>query len=160
LKPIAYFLFLTALAGSAGATSILTLTLAESTLDGNPGDTLTFIATGLNTAAVTENLNSDSFSVDPPLTLDDSDFLNNWPLSLTAGESFGPSALFSVTIPLGTAQGLYNGTFNILGGPGPNDLNILGSASFTADVAAVPEPGTFALMAIGFAAAVLGRRRA
>jgi hypothetical protein len=149
---------LVALAGGASGSSILTLTFQSSTLAGDPGATLSFIATAVNTAAVTENLNSDSFNVAPPLTLNDSSFLNNWPLALTAGESFGPSILFTVTVPFGTDPGAYDGTFNILGGPGVGDQNLLGSASFTVDV--VPEPGTFALIGFGLTVAVLGRRRA
>jgi hypothetical protein len=157
LKPIAYLLFLAALAGAACASPILTLTLSQSTLTANAGGAVTFMATGLNTAAVTENLNGDSFSVPSPLTLDDSDYFNDWPLSLNASQSFGPADLFTVNVPLGTGGGSYAGTFDITGGPGVSDLNVLGSAAFT--VVVTPEPGTVALMSIGFALAVLRRRR-
>ena len=156
MKPIAYLLFLAALAGAACASPILTLTLSQSTLTANAGDTVTFMATALNTAAVTENLNGDSFSITAPPTLDDSDYFNEWPFALSAGQSFGPTDLFAVTVPLGTGAGSYAGTFNITGGPSVSDQNVLGSTAFT--VVVTPEPGTVALVSIGFALAVLRRR--
>jgi hypothetical protein len=118
-----------------------------------PGGTATFVATFADTTAGTENLNSDSFSVAAPLTLNDADFFNTWPRALNFGDSFGPSALFTVTAPLGTAAGAYVGTFNILGGPGVNDSTILGTAQFTVNV--TPEPGTLVLVSIGLGLAFL-----
>jgi PEP-CTERM motif-containing protein len=158
LKPIANLLLFAALAGCACGSPILTLTLVQSTVSAAAGGSATFTATGLNTAAVTENLNGDSFTPAPPTTLNDSDFVNNWPLFLNAGASFGPADLFVIDVPTGTAQGSYSGVYDILGGPLVSDLNVLGTVNFTVNV--IPEPGTFALLGIGFALAALRRRRA
>ena len=154
MKPICCLLFLAAFAGSVTAG---TLTFQNSTLATAPGGTVTFVATYTNTSGATENLNSASLSLATPLTFDDSDFFNTWPLSLDTGLSFGPSDLFTATVPLGTAGGPYVGTFNLLGGPGANDLNVLGSAQFTVNV--VPEPGTWALAALGLGVAMLRLRK-
>jgi hypothetical protein len=158
LKPIANLLLLAALAGCACGSPILTLTLVQSTISAAAGGSATFMATGLNTAAVTENLNGDSFTPAPPLTFDASDFLNNWPFTLDPGQSFGPADLFVVNVPIGTAQGVYSGAFDILGGPGISDTNLLGTVNFSVNV--IPEPGTCALLGIGIALAALRRRRA
>ena len=131
----------------------LTLTLDNATQSGAPGDLLLFTATaiapGTNTGTIF--LNSDSFNLDSPLTLDDSDFFNNFPLFLDPGTSFN-GLLFTVSIPDGTATGPYLGSFSILGGPDGDTLNTLDTANFEVDVAsssAVPEPGTFLLLVTG-----------
>jgi hypothetical protein len=124
--------------------SPITITMQNSVLSGSPGSTLTFVATASNTTGTTQFLNGDSFSIAAPLTLSDALFLNNWPLSLNASASFGPQGLFTVFIPLSAPVGPYLGTFNLLGGPGVNDSNVLGTVNFEADVA-TPEPATFVL---------------
>ena len=79
----------------------LTLTLDNPTQSGAPGDlllsfTATAIAPGTNTGTVF--FNSDSFNLDSPLTLDDSAFVNNFPLFIDPGTSFN-GLLFTVSIP-------------------------------------------------------------
>lgn len=140
------------------------LTLSAPTLSGAPGDTVTFDATVTAplTNAVAMFLNSDSFNLDTPLTLDDSDFFN-LPLSLNPGDSY-TGALFTVSIPNGASLGAYLGSFAILGGADGGVQDLLASASFTVDAAtatsAVPEPGSFVLMAMGLGAmAVIGKKR-
>ena len=124
-------------------------TIAES--GGNlVSGTVTFAATVSapfsNSGAVF--LNADSFNVTAPITLDDSDFLNNFPLSLSPGTSFSGD-LFVLTIPPGTLAGAYLGTFTLLGGADPNALNTLGTVSFS--VAPTPEPSSILLLLTGTA---------
>jgi hypothetical protein len=58
--------------------------------------------------------------------------------------------LFAVDVPLGTAAADYTGAFNILGGPGQSDQNLLATVNFTVTVDAAastaPEPGTIGLL--------------
>jgi hypothetical protein len=161
MKQALRFTFLAAMATVAASASVIQLTLANDTLSATAGSTVTFFATATNTAGVTEDLNSDSFT-SSSLTLDDSPFLNNWPLSLPAGGSFGaPDPLFIVTIPIGTAAKSYTGMFEILGGPGAADMSVLADVNYTVNVtSAVPEPSTVFLAGgtLGLAA-LLSRRR-
>lgn len=141
--------------------SSITLTLQNSVLNGSPGSTLTLVATALNNTTVTQNLNSDSFSLTAPLTLNDSLYFNNWPLALNGSQTFGPQGLFTVFIPLTTTSGMYGGVFNIVGGPGVNDQLVLGTAVFQVNVSsgtATPEPATAFLLLIGGALIPLARR--
>jgi hypothetical protein len=124
-----------------------------------PPGTLTFVATVsaplTNTGDV--YLNSDSTTVDYPLTLDDTPFFNNFPLSLAPGGSF-TGVLFDITVPdyadIGTT---YNGYFEIDGGPDSSTLDYLASTTFT--VTATPEPGTVILLLAGFAVLAVAFRR-
>ncbi|HZS52911.1 MAG TPA: hypothetical protein VFA65_00805, partial [Bryobacteraceae bacterium] len=81
------------------------------------GGSLTYDATvsapASNSAAVF--LNGDSFNVTSPVTLDDSDFFSNFPLSLTPGHSF-TGGLFVLTVPPHLPVGTFLGTFTLLGG--------------------------------------------
>jgi hypothetical protein len=165
MKPLVTLLLgVFTLAAGASAGTILNLGFTNSPVSGVPGGVATFIAQATNTAAVTEFLNGDSFTLTgTPFTstnFDTSAFLNQWPLSLTAGQSFGPATIFQLTIPTGTAPGSYSGSFNILGGPGASDQNLIGSASFQVDVsAAAPEPGTSIGLLSGIAAILVRRLR-
>ena len=142
----------------------LTLTLDNPTQSGAPGDlllsfTATVITPGTNTGTIF--LNSDSFNLDSPLTLDDSAFVNNFPLFIDPGTSFN-GLLFTVSIPDGTPAGPYLGSFSILGGPDGDTLNTLDTANFEVDVAspsAVPEPGTFLLLVTGLSGVTTVVRR-
>ena len=151
----------TLLTSAIALASPLTLTLQNSLFNGSGGDTLTFIATATNTTALTQNLNSDSFTLPSPLTLDDSSYFNLWPLALNSSQTFGPQSLFTVFIPLSTPLGLYNGSFDMLGGPGANDQTVLAAAAFQVNVVsgtATPEPASGLLVLIGGALIPLGRR--
>jgi hypothetical protein len=104
---------------------------------------LAFDATVTNNSSQTEYLNADSFNVDSPLTLDDSPFYNNYPLFLGAGDSF-TGVLFNVDVPATTPEGLYAGSFEIIGGTSPlDDTDVIGSATFNVNV---PEPASLILL--------------
>lgn len=152
----ARILTVTFLASVVAMASPITLTLQNGLLSGAAGATLTFVGTTTNTTGVTQNLNSDSFTLQSPLVLNDTLYFANWPLSLSGSQTFGPQGLFTVFIPSATPLGLYNGTFNILGGPGDSDQLLLGTAAFQVNVgsATVPEPAT-GLLLLGSAALVL-----
>ena len=131
----------------------VSLTLTSSMEYGAPGSTETFDATvsapGTNSADVF--LNSDSFTVSFPLTLDDTDYFFNFPLSLSPGQSFS-DALFTVSIPASAFSGYYTGFFDILGGATNSSSDLLASAPFTVFV--TPEPSSFLLFGAGIASLV------
>ena len=150
------------LAGTAAKADPLSLSLTSPYQNAVAGDTVTFDAT-VTDIDPTEvvYLNADSITLDSPLTLDDSPFFNNFPLSLNPGDSF-TGELFTVSVPLGTSAGLYSGSFEILGGDPSDFQDVVGSANFNVDVNAnaVPEPSSLVMLIIGLAgfAGVLRRR--
>ena len=125
----------------------LTLSLSNPVQSATAGSTLTFDATvsASSTNGAPIFLNSDSFTIESPLTLDDTDFFN-FPLSLNPGDSY-TGALFTVTLPSGLAPGDYTGSFEILGGADGSAFNTLATSGF--QVNATPEPGTMFLLATG-----------
>ncbi len=136
---------------SAFADSV-TITLANPVQWTYAPNTVSFTATvsapGTNAADI--YLNSDSFNVDAPLTVDDSGFFS-FPLSLSPGASY-TGVLFTVDVPGSTLPGSYYGYFQILGGSDANAQNPISNvADFEVDVRAVPvpEPGTMLLLGSG-----------
>jgi hypothetical protein len=108
-----------------------------------------FEATILNPSATdTIYLNGDSATTASTLlTVDDSPFYLNAPLSLAPGESSGPLELFDVDLSSTTPAGTYSSnTFSILGGPDGGtlmDFADLADATFSITVSpasSVPEP--------------------
>ena len=112
------------------------------------GGSVTFDATvsapSSNGAAVF--LNGDSFNVTSPVTLDDSDFFANFPLSLAPGTSF-TGDLFVLTLPPGSSPGSYLGTFTLLGGADGNASDTLGTVDFSLNT--TPEPSSIVLLLTG-----------
>lgn len=134
---------------TAARADTITLTLAnpvQSTLSG--GGTFSFVATvsAPATNAALENLNGALFSVPSPATLDDSGYLDNFPLSLDPGQDY-TGELFSVTLPAVLSDGLYSGTFSITGGPDYTDNDVLATVNYAINV--TPEPASWLLLATG-----------
>jgi hypothetical protein len=117
---------------------------------GTSGGLLTFAATvsapSTNGAAVF--LNGDSFNSPSPITLDDSDFLLGFPLSLAPGASF-TGDLFVLTVPANIPLGIYVGDFTLQGGANGGSSDNLGTVAFT--VNEVPEPSSIVLLLTGVA---------
>jgi hypothetical protein len=93
-------------------------------------------------------LNGDSFNITAPITLDDSDFFANFPLSLAPGTSF-TGDLFVLTVPPGAPFGTFLGTFTLLGGADGNASNTLGTVNFS--LVTTPEPSSIVLLLTGMA---------
>ena len=132
------------------ATGYLPVTGGSATFDA------TVSAPASNGAAVF--LNGDSFNVTAPITLDDSDFFANFPLSLAPGASF-TGDLFVLTMPPGTPLEAYLGTFTLLGGADGNASNTLGTVNFSL-TATTPEPSNIVLLLTGMAGFAMILRRA
>lgn len=147
------------LANAAPAKAQLSFTLLNDYLAGNAGDTLSYQATLTNHGTEEVFLNGDFFNLlGDDLTVDDSPFFTNFPLSLGAGESF-TDEMFTVTIGPTTPQGVYTGTFSVLGGPTDTDFDPLATTTFHLAVGA-PEPATGLLLLVGTAAlAGIARRK-
>jgi hypothetical protein len=129
------------------------MTAAANSTDLLPG-TYTYMATvsapASNGAAVF--LNGDSLNITAPVTLDDSDFFSDFPLSLAPGTSF-TGDLFVLTIPPGTARDAYLGTFTLLGGADGSASDDLGTVTFS--IASTPEPSSVLLLLTGIAGLAL-----
>ena len=157
------------MASTAAKADPVTITLADAFLTETAGGTAIFDATLSNTTPDWVYLNGADASLDAPLTPADLDYVDyfyvNFPLYLTEastpGGTAGEAALFAVTVPFGTPNGIYAGEFDILGGPTGADLNLIGSADFDIQViGTAPEPASFLLLGTGLAllAAVGGKK--
>ncbi len=126
-------------ASAAGAQS-LDVTLSNSTVAVTQGTTVVdFYATITDPSlTATVYLNGDSSTTSTSfLTVDDTPFFNNTPLSLGPGQSSGLLELFAVDLPAATPQGLYSGNvFSILGGADGNAANDVADVRFSVDVTA------------------------
>jgi len=113
----------------------ITLNLSNSVQTASAGSTLSFDATvnASNANLGTVFLNGDSLTLDSPLSLDDTGFLTNFPLSLDAGDFFS-GLLFTISLPPETAAGLYTGSFVILGGADASAQDILATVNFNVNV--------------------------
>jgi hypothetical protein len=122
------------------------LTPSQMTLGGQAA-TLSFYATvsAPNSNTGTEYLNSASFVVGTPTTLDDSNFAN-FPYTLDPGQSY-TDLLFTIFVPANIPFGDYSGSFTILGGSDNSSTDALAKASY--DIGVTPEPSSFVLLATG-----------
>jgi hypothetical protein len=139
------------LSSAAAYADTLTFTLTKSaqetlTTGGSVTYDATVFAPSTNLAPIF--LNGDSFNITAPVTLNDNDFFNNFPLSLAPGASF-TGDLFVLTAPPGIPYGIYLGTFTLEGGANGNATNTLGTVNFS--LAAVPEPSSIVLSLTGTA---------
>jgi hypothetical protein len=151
LLPMTIACFL--LAGAAAKADPLTITLDAPYQSGGVS-VFGFDATVTNTSASTVYLNGDFFNVDSPLTVDDSPYLNDYPLTLGAGDS-ASGLLFNVDVPIGTPLGLHTGYFDITGGSDGNAGDTVGEAVF--DVNVTPEPSSWLLLGSGLAALAIAK---
>jgi hypothetical protein len=159
LRSIALAIPLTFLPSVAAHADSLTFTLIQPT-ESTPftsTNTLSYVAEVsapvTNTAAI--DLNGDTFNLTGPLTLDDTDYIVDFPLSLNPGDSFTYD-LFTILVPAGTPIGDYTGSFTLLGGPTNSSFDPLGTVNFT--TAVTPEASTFVLLGTG-AVGILGLGR-
>lgn len=150
---------------AGGARAQVLFSFTANTQTSAPNSTVIFAGTITNNTASTVFLNGDSFSlIGNGLTLDDTKFNSNAPLSLSPGGTTGAIGLFDVTIDPTAANGSYPGSFTVQGG-GPGITDPLVSQPFTINVAparsaTTPEPGVLGLLsALGMPAALLSLRR-
>ena len=139
------------LSSAAAYADSVTFTLTDPTgYVVHTGGSLTFDATvsAPNSNGAPVFLNGDSFNVTAPITLDDSDFFSDFPLSLAPGTSF-TGDLFVLTVPPNTAFENFLGTFTLLGGANGNADASLGTVSF--DLITTPEPSSIVLLLTGMA---------
>jgi len=140
---------------SAARADSVDVELTQTSQTAAPGSTITFDATITNLSSTdTVFLNGDgSITSSPLLTVDDTPFLTNFPLSLDPSETSGPFALFNVIIDPTIAPGTYDfNSFSILGGADGSASDTIGTAEFSVTVATaspVPEPGILGLLVVG-----------
>jgi len=146
-----------ALAWGARADSV-GVSLTQTIQTAAPGSTITFDATITNLSSTAPvYLNGDSrVTSSTDLTIDDTPFLFNFPLSLDPSEASGPFALFNVFVDPITPDGTYDfNSFSILGGLDGSTFDTIGIANFSITVGspvATPEPRTFLLLLLGLLA--------
>jgi len=141
--------------------STINIDLVQTTQTDGPGITLVFSGVLTNTTGSTVFLNSAGINLAGgflPTDFDVTPFLVNAPLSLDGAQGTAAIDLFTVTIPNPFGDGLYAGTFDVLGGADANAQEILGTSNFFVGVAGTDTPEPSALWTVGVMLAALATR--
>lgn len=164
MKTITSLLFIFSAIGQAG---VIQVDLENVALSGAPGDTLHYFATFTNTS-LTETVTfagTSTTAIDSRLTIDTTPVVLNGPASLGPGEVFSSFGVWDVGIDPATPAGPYIGNSVSLFGFVDDGVNstFADVADVTFDVnvtgSSAPEPATILLLATGFAAIALSRKR-
>jgi hypothetical protein len=128
---------------------------------GAPGDSLDFLLTMSNNSSLAIENITPAFTFAGPINWDDSEFVNNLPLTLNANTSYARNVFASIQ---GDATpGLFTGTYVV-------DATVVGSGDFVSASANIsitvigaessaPEPTTMSLLGLGMGGFTLLRLR-